>query len=155
MIRRITLENYMSHARTVIEPADGLTVLVGPNNCGKSAVVSALQTVCGQHAGDFMVRHGQKVCRITIELPESMSLKDKRGPLKSIITRVRSTFNAAVAEVDEQDSWQIGVLGITVVSSEQRHANQMLDKIVAFIEDNLSEGAMADIEMEFLWPSIA
>jgi exonuclease SbcC len=67
MITRITLENYMSHARTVIEPAAGLTVLVGPNNCGKSAVVSALQTVCGDHAGDFMVRHGEKACQVTLE----------------------------------------------------------------------------------------
>ena len=67
MITRITLENYMSHGRTVIEPAAGLTVLVGPNNCGKSAVVSALQTVCGDHDGDFMVRHGERECRVTVE----------------------------------------------------------------------------------------
>ena len=58
MIRSITLENYMSHARTVIEPAGGLTVLVGENNCGKSAVVSALQTLCHNENGDYMVRHG-------------------------------------------------------------------------------------------------
>lgn len=46
MIRRIELINFMSHRRTLIEPAAGLTVLVGPNNCGKSAVVSALQILC-------------------------------------------------------------------------------------------------------------
>lgn len=78
MIRRITLENYMSHARTVIEPADGLTVLVGPNNCGKSAVVSALQTVCGENAGDFMVRHGQKLCRVTVETDDGHTVAWQR-----------------------------------------------------------------------------
>ena len=31
----------MSHDDTTIELADGLTVLIGPNNCGKSAVVAA------------------------------------------------------------------------------------------------------------------
>ena len=46
MITRIELTNFMSHAHTVIEPAPGLTVLVGPNNCGKSAVVAALQIIC-------------------------------------------------------------------------------------------------------------
>src|SRR5215212_2569237 len=70
MITRITLENYMSHARTVIEPAAGLTVIVGPNNCGKSAIVSALQTVCGDHDGDFTVRHGEKNCQVTVETDE-------------------------------------------------------------------------------------
>ena len=36
MITRIELTNFMSHKHTVIEPAAGLTVLVGPNNIGKS-----------------------------------------------------------------------------------------------------------------------
>ncbi len=43
MLRRIILESFMSHAHTVIDLADGLTVLTGPNNCGKSAVVAALR----------------------------------------------------------------------------------------------------------------
>ena len=67
MISRIVLENYMSHGRTVIEPAAGLTVLVGPNNCGKSAVVEALRTVCGEHEGDFMVRHGEKNSAVAVQ----------------------------------------------------------------------------------------
>ena len=67
MIRRITLQNYMSHAETVIEPAAGLTVLVGPNNCGKSAVVSALETLCNNASGAYMVRHDEKEARVTVE----------------------------------------------------------------------------------------
>ena len=46
VIKRIELINFMSHEHTVIEPAAGLTVLVGPNNCGKSAIVTALQILC-------------------------------------------------------------------------------------------------------------
>jgi predicted ATP-dependent endonuclease of OLD family len=42
MIKRIELTNFMSHEHTVLEPAAGLTLLIGPNNCGKSAVVAAL-----------------------------------------------------------------------------------------------------------------
>ncbi len=78
MIRRIVLDNFMSHAHTVIEPADGLTVLAGPNNCGKSAVVVALQTLCGRHAGDFMVRHGQKECSVTVETDDGHVIRWRR-----------------------------------------------------------------------------
>jgi exonuclease SbcC len=78
MITRITLNNYMSHANTVIEPAPGLTVIVGPNNCGKSAIVSALQTLCGDHDGDFMVRHGQKLCQVTVETDDGHSIAWRR-----------------------------------------------------------------------------
>lgn len=74
MIRRITLENYMSHTRTVIEPAAGLTVLLGPNNCGKSAVLSALQSVCGETASDYMVRHGEKAARVTLETDDDHTI---------------------------------------------------------------------------------
>lgn len=75
MIRRITLDNFMSHARTVIEPAEGLTVLVGPNNCGKSAVITALQTLCYNERGGFMMRHGETECCVTVETDDGHSLQ--------------------------------------------------------------------------------
>src|SRR5690242_6210339 len=78
MITRILIENYMSHARTVIEPAGGLTVIVGPNNCGKSAIASALQTLCGDHDGDFMVRHGEKSCQVTVETDDGHTITWRR-----------------------------------------------------------------------------
>lgn len=87
MIRRIVLENFMSHSRTEIEPARGLTVLIGPNNCGKSAVVSALQTLCSNITGDFMVRHGEKECRVTIETDDghSVTWRRNRGAVSYLI----------------------------------------------------------------------
>jgi exonuclease SbcC len=78
MIRRITLTNFMSHKETVIEPAEGLTVLVGQNNCGKSAVVSALQILTGNASGDFMVRHGERECVVKIETSEGNIIEWRR-----------------------------------------------------------------------------
>jgi exonuclease SbcC len=79
MIRRISLENYMSHSHTIIEPAAGLTVLVGPNNCGKSAVVSALETLCNNASGDYMVRHDEKEASVTVETDEDHTFVWRRG----------------------------------------------------------------------------
>ena len=67
MIKRIELVNFMSHEHTVIEPSDGLTVLIGPNNCGKSAVVSALQVLCSNPPSTYVLRHGTKECKIIVE----------------------------------------------------------------------------------------
>jgi exonuclease SbcC len=78
VIRKIILENYMSHARTAIEPAAGLTILVGPNNCGKSAVVSALETLARTTRGDFMVRHGAKEAKVTIETDDGHTIVWRR-----------------------------------------------------------------------------
>lgn len=78
MLRRITLENFMAHARTVIDLADGLTVLVGPNNCGKSAVVEALRTLCCNDNADHLLRHGAKQCCITVETDDGHVISWKR-----------------------------------------------------------------------------
>ena len=67
MIKRIELINFMSHRHTVIEPAAGLTVLIGPNNCGKSAFVTALQVLCHNSPSGFVLRHGEKKCEVIVE----------------------------------------------------------------------------------------
>jgi uncharacterized protein len=73
------------------------------------------------------------VARITLFLPESHSLKDKRMVLRRIKDRVRSKFNAAIAEVGEQDLWQRSSLGLAVVGSDRRFVESALDEVVRFV----------------------
>ncbi len=70
MIRSIRLTNFMSHTDTTIELPDGLTVVVGPNNCGKSAIVEALRGVCENTSSDYMIRHGCREARVTVTTAE-------------------------------------------------------------------------------------
>ena len=90
------------------------------------------------------------VCRIRFRLPENLSLKGKRRVLKSITTRVGNKFNVSVAEVDDQDLWQLATLGISCVSNDKRHANQVLSRVVDFITDSRFEVEMLDYEIEIL-----
>lgn len=78
MLKRIVLENFMSHGRSEIDLAGGLTVLVGPNNCGKSAVVEALRVVCTNVPSEVVVRHGAKVCRVTVETDDGHTVTWQR-----------------------------------------------------------------------------
>lgn len=75
MITRIELVNFMSHAHTVIEPAPGLTVLIGPNNIGKSAVVAALQILCHNEKSTYVTRHGEKECSITVQTSDGHTVQ--------------------------------------------------------------------------------
>lgn len=78
MITRIELKNFMSHEQTVIEPAAGLTVLVGPNNCGKSAVVAALQILCRNDKSTYVMRHGEKECSVQVETDDGHVIQWRR-----------------------------------------------------------------------------
>jgi hypothetical protein len=90
------------------------------------------------------------VCRIELRLPENLSLKGKRRVLKSITTRVKSKFNVSVAEVDDQELWQLATLGICCVSNNSRYTNEVLSKVVDFIVDSRFEVEILNYEIELL-----
>ena len=90
------------------------------------------------------------VCKIRFHLPEKHSLKDKRRVVKSITSRVRSKYNVSIAEVEDQDLWQVMTLGICYVSNRSDHANEVLSKVVDFIESIRPEAEMIDYEIEIV-----
>ena len=52
-------------------------------------------------------------CLVKLKIYESNSLKDKRHVVKSIIGRIQSRFNVSIAEIDENDNWQISIIGFS------------------------------------------
>ena len=90
------------------------------------------------------------VCKVSLRLPENLSLKGKRRVVKSITTRVTNKFNVAVAEVDDEDRWQLATIGICCVSNHGRHANEVLSKAVDFIIKSRFDVEILDYEIEIV-----
>jgi len=90
------------------------------------------------------------VCKLSLRLPENTSLKDKRRILKSLISRVSNKFNVAVAEVDNEDKWQLTTIGICCVSNDRRHANEIMSKVVTFIMNSHLDAEILDYEIEII-----
>ncbi|MFH1087427.1 MAG: DUF503 domain-containing protein [Chloroflexota bacterium] len=90
------------------------------------------------------------VLRLKLHFGESHSLKDKRRIVKSAITRLRNQFNVSVAEVEDQELWQIATLGVASVSNHHQRVDQVLSQIVDFITRNYPEVEMVDRESEIL-----
>src|SRR3954447_8498868 len=89
------------------------------------------------------------VCKISLMVPASQSLKDKRMVLRRIKDRVANKLNCAIAEVGDQDNWQSAELGFAVVSNEYGFTQSMVQKILAFIED-LAVAKVIDDEQDFV-----
>ena len=90
------------------------------------------------------------VCKISLRLPENLSLKGKRQVLKSIITRIRNKFNVSVAEVDNHDRWQLATIGVCCVSNDNRFTNEVLSKVADFVINSRFEVEILDYEIEIL-----
>ena len=88
------------------------------------------------------------VCRVSLRLPENGSLKGKRQVVRSLTTRLRNKFNVAVAEVADNDRWQIATIGVTCVSNDSRHAQEMLDRVVSYIERTRLDAELIESEIE-------
>jgi uncharacterized protein YlxP (DUF503 family) len=89
------------------------------------------------------------VSQITLHLPDSQSLKDKRQIIKSVMARVRR-FEVAIAEVEEQDRWQIAVLGIACVSNSSQHADEVLEHVQRYIEETRPDIVVSNVEHELI-----
>lgn len=74
------------------------------------------------------------VCVISLLVPGSASLKDKRRAVKSLLTRLRNEFGVSAAEVGDLDLWQKAAIGLSIVSNEAGHCQQVLDGAVEFVK---------------------
>lgn len=90
------------------------------------------------------------VCKISLRLPENMSLKGKRQVVKSIIARVRNKFNVSVAEVADNDIWQRATIGICCVSNNRRLTNQVLSSVVQFVSERRFDIEVLDYDIEII-----
>jgi uncharacterized protein len=87
--------------------------------------------------------------QVTVQVPESRSLKDKRTVVRSITSRVRQTFAVAVAEVGELDTWQTAVVGVACVSNSARHADEICQKVLSYIEND-ADGLVSASRFELI-----
>jgi uncharacterized protein YlxP (DUF503 family) len=86
---------------------------------------------------------------VDLHLPDVGSLKGKRHVLKGLKEKVRHRFDVSVAEVDHHDSWQRATLAIACVSHDSRHANEVVDRAMDFIEANI-DGHVIGVSVEIL-----
>ncbi len=90
------------------------------------------------------------VCRIMLHLPDSGSLKDKRQVARSLSVRIRNKFNVAVAEVEDQELRQRLTLAVCCVSTDSAHANEIISKVVAFVDESRRDLELLDYETEII-----
>lgn len=89
------------------------------------------------------------VLKVSLHIPASNSLKEKRRVVSGLKSRMAAAFNVSVAEVAEQDEWQRAVLAFVHVGTSRPVVNSVLDHMRTFVENH--QGAnLLDYEMELI-----
>ncbi len=76
------------------------------------------------------------IMTIELEITDAMTLKDKRQVLRSLLARIRNTFNVSAAEVGHLDAHTLTTLGVAAVANDKGYVHGMLEKVIAMIERN-------------------
>lgn len=73
------------------------------------------------------------ILEVTLHIPDSHSLKDRRKVVRSLKDRIRRKFNVSLAETDGQNTWQSCHLAFVTVAVQrgavERELNRVLDVI--------------------------
>jgi len=89
------------------------------------------------------------VLRMSLRIP-SRTLKEKRAIVRPVVERLRSRFNASVAEIDALDAVGLAVIAAAVISNDPRHADEQLQAIAAAVQDWRLDAELIDLETELL-----
>ena len=89
------------------------------------------------------------IATITFKLhaPWVHSLKEKRVIVKSILAKLQNRFHVSAAEIDEQDTHQIIVIGVAAIVPHNARADSLMESISRFVEENY-EAEIIDEERE-------
>ena len=76
------------------------------------------------------------------------SLKEKRMIVKSLTAQLQNRFHVSAAEIGEQDTHRIIVIGIAAIVPHNAMADSLMDEISAFVEENTDAEILEEIREE-------
>ena len=85
------------------------------------------------------------VMRFRLRAPWVHSLKEKRMIVKSLVAKLQNKFHVSAAEIDEQDTHQIIVIGVAAIVPHNAMADSLMDEISEFVEANTEAEIMDEV----------
>ena len=80
------------------------------------------------------------VLHLDLVLHAPQSLKEKRGLVRQLVSKIRNRFPVSCAEIDSHDLWQRCGLGVTMVGRTEAE----IQKVFSAIDDLVAASGFAD-----------
>lgn len=85
------------------------------------------------------------VMTFRLHAPWVNSLKEKRMIVKSLVAKLQNKFHVSAAEVDEQDTHHIIVIGAAAIVPHNAMADSVMNEISSFVENNTEAEILDEI----------
>lgn len=85
-----------------------------------------------------------------LHIPTCSSLKEKRGRIKPLISRLRREFNVSVAEMDLQDQWQEAVIGCAMIGNDRAFLQSALGNVANWVQAHWTDGDVIEQRIEIV-----
>ncbi len=83
-----------------------------------------------------------------LHLPGCASLKEKRGRIKPLISRLRREFNLSVAEIGLNDRWNQTLIGCAMIGNDSAFLQSALEAVCRWVKANWTDGDIWDTKIE-------
>lgn len=98
-IEKITIENFQSHKDTQIIFSDGLNVIIGASDHGKSAIIRAIKWVLyNEPRGNDYIRQGANYAKVTLKMSNGYTITRERTPSKNRYILTDKEKNSSIFE---------------------------------------------------------
>ena len=87
---------------------------------------------------------------IHLHLPACCSLKEKRGQIKPLISRLHREFNISVAEIGLNDKWDETIIGCAMIGNDPAFLQSALQTVAKWVEANWRDGDVWDLKINIV-----
>ena len=112
MIKSVSIQNFQSHARTVLDFHEGVNVIVGTTDGGKTAIIRALRwLIWNRPSGDALRSRWGGATNVQLETEEG------------VITRSKDKIDKYTLRLKGQEDLEFKAIGVSVPAEIQRVLN--------------------------------
>lgn len=117
-INSISIKNFQSHENTHLELSDGMNVICGPSDNGKSSIIRSIRwVILNRPAGDEFRRHSTDKTSVTLKT-DNLTVKRKRSDRKNEYRMNDVVFRALRSSVPEDVS---AALNLSEANIQSQH----------------------------------
>jgi uncharacterized protein len=90
------------------------------------------------------------VLTLHLQLPGCASLKEKRGRLKPLLTRLHKEFNLSAVEMERLDKWNESIIACAMVGNDAAQLQRTLQTVVKWVGQSGRDVELFDDHIELI-----